>query len=350
MSEEVAEARCGPARLVSVLVPMYNEEVGLDQFFGRLFAVIDPLPCDFEIVCVNDGSLDGTLAKLQAWARRDWRVSVIDLARNFGKEAALTAALDFARGDAAILIDADLQDPPELIPHFLNLWRDGFKMVVGVRSDRRTDSLAKRVTAWLFYAVFNLMSPTPVPAAAGDFRLMDRSVIENLKRLPERNRFMKGLFAWVGGRCAEVPFERGPRAGGRSAWNYWRLWNFALDGLTGFSTAPLRIWSYIGVTVALLGFMRGLFLSVRTIFFGVDVPGYASLAVAMLILGGLQMISLGVIGEYVGRIYLEAKQRPVYLVNDVYSEAGVAGASARVHPRRLDGGGDEPQPEIAPRA
>ena len=315
--------------LISVVLPMFNEEAMIDVFFPRLEAALRGLPYAWEFVCVNDGSTDGTLAKLHLRAARDPRLVVVDLTRNFGKEAALTAALDFASGEAVISIDADLQDPPELIGEFLAKWREGYEVVYGVRRERSADTLGKRTTAGLFYELFNKISDTKIPADSGDFRLLDRSVVENIKRLPERARFMKGLFAWVGGRQVGVEFVREARAAGTSKWNYWKLWNFALEGITSFSAAPLKLWSYIGALVAVAGAVFAIYLFFLAVAGGVHVPGYASLMVAVLVLGGAQLLSLGLIGEYIGRIYMEAKQRPTYLVAGV-----LRGKAERPAPRR----------------
>lgn len=303
--------------LISILTPMYNEEQVIDLFFERMEHAITGLDCRFEFVCVNDGSRDRTWEILANRAARDARVVVVNLTRNFGKEAAITAALDFARGDAVIPIDADLQDPPDLIPQFIAKWREGYDVVYGVRRQRRSDTFGKRTTSGLFYDLFNKLADVKIPADVGDYRLMDRSVVENLKRLPERNRFMKGLFAWVGGRSIAIEFARQARAAGSTKWNYWRLWNFALEGITSFSTAPLRVWSYVGLSVAAIGCLFALYLVVLVLTRGADVPGYASIMVAVLVLGGLQLLSLGLIGEYIGRVYMETKQRPAYLVSDI---------------------------------
>ncbi|MCB9948253.1 MAG: glycosyltransferase family 2 protein [Rhodospirillaceae bacterium] len=308
--------------MLSIVVPMYNEAPVIDAFFARVLPILAGLVRDYEILCVNDGSGDGTLEVLLAHHECNPHVKIIDLARNFGKEQALTAGLDAARGDAVIPMDADLQDPPELIATFLAKWREGFDVVYGVRESRDSDSLAKRSTARMFYRLFNRLTEVRIPENTGDFRLMDRRVVAALRRLPERNRFMKGLFSWVGFRQVGVPYRREPRAAGQTKWSYWRLWNFALDGITSFSTVPLRLWSYAGAAVALFAFLYAAFLVVRTIVSGVDVPGYASLMVVILFLGGVQLISLGVIGEYLGRLYREAKGRPTYLVGRTYGLDG----------------------------
>ncbi len=311
------------SRLLSLVVPCYNESESIDQFFASVIPVLESLDAlRFEIVLVNDGSTDDTLDQLITYSHRDPRVRVVDLTRNFGKEAALTAGLDEALGDAVIPIDADLQDPPSLIPELVRRWREGAEVVLAQRSSRACDSWLKRVTAGAYYRVHNRLSDQKLPVNVGDFRLMDRVVVNALKQMPERRRFMKGLFAWVGYRTVIVPYEREPRSAGHSKFSGWRLWNFALEGITSFSTMPLRSWTYIGVAIALGAFGYGAFIVARTLVLGIDVPGYASLLSALLFLGGIQLIGLGVVGEYVGRIYDEAKGRPIYLVRRRYQETG----------------------------
>ena len=304
--------------MISIVCPFYNEEKSIQKFFDRLMPVLDATGEEFEIVCVNDGSRDGTLAGLLAAQKTLSGVRVVDLSRNFGKEAALTAGIDQAHGDAVIPIDADLQDPPELIPRLLAEWRDGFEVVLARRSDRSTDSWLKARTAQWFYRIHNRVADLQLPENVGDFRLMDRSVIEAIRRLPERQRFMKGIFAWVGFRSTSVEYAREPRAAGASKLGGWRLWNLALEGITSFSTAPLRVWTYLGLVVAGLAFVYGALIIVRTLVYGIDLPGYASLLVAITFLGGLQLMGLGVVGEYLGRVYNESKQRPVYIVRKVH--------------------------------
>jgi len=307
--------------LISLVVPFYNEEEVIDRFFIEVRAVLTSIPnSDFEIVCVNDGSRDQTLNKLLGYSSADARIKVIDLSRNFGKEAALTAGLDHAAGDAVIPFDADLQDPPEAIIQLVEKWREGFDVVIATRVERASDTYAKRSTAALFYRIHNAISDIRIPENAGDFRLMSRSTVDALKQLPENRRFMKGLFAWVGGRTAEIEYARLPRIAGTSKFSGWKLWNFALEGITSFSTLPLRVWTYIGGATALFAFFYGSYLVVRTIVRGVDVPGYASIITAVLFLGGMQLIGIGVIGEYVGRIYVEAKRRPIYIVRKIYQD------------------------------
>jgi len=300
---------------VSIVVPFHNEAGGVDAFQRELGAALAALPGHaFEIICVDDGSTDGTLDELVALHQRDARVRVIELSRNFGKEAALTAGIDAARGDAVVAMDADLQDPPALIQRLVSEWERGADVVLARRTDRSSDSFLKRSTARLFYRLHNSVSSVKIPDNVGDFRLLDRKAVDALKTLPERQRFMKGLFAWIGFRTATVDYARGARAAGKSKFSGWRLWNFALEGFTSFSTVPLRVWTYVGALGALATFLYALFIIVRVLMLGIDVPGYASLLVAILFLGSLQLLSVGLLGEYIGRMYLETKQRPVYVV------------------------------------
>ncbi|HEX7125152.1 MAG TPA: glycosyltransferase family 2 protein [Thermodesulfobacteriota bacterium] len=301
---------------LSVVAPMYNESANVDRFVDRIIPVLDRLGLSYEVICVNDGSRDDTLARLLAQRRRTPSLKVLSLARNFGKEVALTAGIDYASGEAVVPIDADLQDPPEVIAELVAAWRSGYDVVYATRRSRRGESWLKRFTANAFYRVLDRVTEIPIPRNTGDFRLMDRRVVEALRNLPERTRFMKGLFAWVGFRQTAILYDRAPRHAGRTTWNYWRLWNFALDGITSFSTVPLRVWTYVGLAVSLFAFLFAAFLVVRTLLHGSDVPGYASLMVVILFLGGIQLITLGVIGEYIGRIYTEVKGRPLYLVRE----------------------------------
>lgn len=307
--------------LVSIVCPFYNEGAGVDLFAAALNSVfLANDSFDFEVVCVDDGSRDDTLTRLVALSSKDSRWRVIELSRNFGKEAALTAGLDYARGDAVIPMDADLQDPPELVSQLLASWRSGAEVVLARRTDRTSDSLLKRKTAGAFYRIHNSISDLKIPENVGDFRLMDRQVVSALRALPERQRFMKGLFAWVGFKTVTIDYARPERASGDSKFSGWKLWNFALEGITSFSTAPLRIWSYLGLAGALITFAYGAFIILRTLVSGVDVPGYASLLASILFFGSLQLIGLGVLGEYIGRIYLESKQRPPYVIRKTYGE------------------------------
>ena len=304
--------------LVSVVVPFFNEEKAVDRFLQAVIAVLEGIDTPWEIICVDDGSSDHTLQHLLSAARANPAISVLALSRNFGKESALTAGIESSGGDVVVLIDADLQDPPMLIGDMLEKWREGYDVVYGIRQSRNEDSLTKRVTAGVFYRIFNSLTSVPVPVNSGDFRLMDRRVADRLRELPERTRFMKGLFAWLGYKSTAVYYDRPGREEGKTTWSYWKLWNFALDGLTSFSTVPLRVWTYVGLIVSLMSFGYASFLIFRTFIEGVDLPGYASLMVVILFLGGIQLISLGVLGEYLGRVFIEVKQRPIYLIDRVY--------------------------------
>jgi len=306
------------APLLSVIVPVKNEEDGILAFVERVGAILESIAADsgWEILFVDDGSTDATLAAIVAANQRDSRVRALSLSRNFGKEAALSAGLDHARGSAVIPMDVDMQDPPEVLPEMVAKWRDGHEMVFGIRRCRASDGWAKRVTAGLYYRAHNAVSSDKIPENAGDFRLMDRKVVDVIRAMPERNRFMKGLFAWAGFNQASVEYDRVERETGTTKFNYWKLWTLALDGITSASTVPLRIWSYVGALVALFALGYAGFIAVQTIIFGNAVPGYASIMVSVLFLGGIQLISLGVLGEYVGRILTETKQRPLYVVRD----------------------------------
>jgi len=306
------------APLLSVVVPVKNEEDAVLPFVERVGAILDDIAMaeGWEILFVDDGSTDATLAAIVAANQRDARVRALSLSRNFGKEAALSAGLDHARGNAVIPMDVDMQDPPEVLPDMVAKWRDGFEMVFGVRRCRDSDSLAKRLTAGLYYRAHNAVSQDKIPENAGDFRLMDRKVVNVIRAMPERNRFMKGLFAWAGFRQAAVEYDRTERETGTTKFNYWKLWTLALDGITSASTVPLRIWSYVGALIAVFALGYAGFLAFETMIFGNPVPGYASIMVSVLFLGGVQLISLGVLGEYVGRILTETKQRPLYVVRD----------------------------------
>jgi glycosyltransferase involved in cell wall biosynthesis len=302
---------------VSVIVPFYNESEAIASFFQTIIPILKRMKLTFEIVCVNDGSKDGTLDLLIAAKKEYPQIKIVDFSRNFGKDAALTAGLDLAAGKCVIPMDCDLQDPPELIIDMIAKWREGFDVVLAKRTDRSDDTLAKRATAGLFYKIYNLLSEPKLPENVGDFRLMDRKVVDALKSFPERRRFMKGLFAFAGFKTAIVEYKRPERNAGSSKWSYLKLWNYAIDGITSFSTFPLKVSTYFGLFVTALAFTRGVWIFFRAIFFGIDVPGYASLTVAILLLGGVQLMSLGVIGEYVGRIYIESKQRPLYIIKEI---------------------------------
>ncbi len=301
---------------VSLIVPCHNEAENLSTLYERVRNVMESTGKTWEMVCINDGSKDDTLDRLLALHDLDPRVVVIDLSRNFGKEAALTAGLDHAVGDCAIPLDADLQDPPELIPELLAKWKEGYDVVNAVRLTRKGETWLKRATSYAFYRFINRMSDVPIPADTGDFRLLSRPVLDALKMLPERRRFMKGLFAWVGFRTIDVHYHREPRLSGKTTWNYWKLWNFAIEGITSFSRVPLQLAAHMGLAVSILAFFYAVYLIIETLVYGNPVKGYPSIMVTLLFLGGVQLIALGVIGEYLGRIYEETKGRPVYLIRN----------------------------------
>jgi glycosyltransferase involved in cell wall biosynthesis len=296
-----------------VVVPAYNEAAGLDEFHRRLTAVMDTLG-SWRVIYVNDGSTDSTLACLWCLRERDHRVGVVNLSRNFGKEAAMTAGLDHADADAIVVIDSDLQDPPEVICDLAAVWREGYDVVYARRSMRRGETWLKKTTANLFYRLMEGVGNVPLPRDTGDFRLMSRRVVETVRTLRETHRFMKGLFAWVGFPSKAVLYERAPRHAGDSKWNYWKLWNFAIEGITSFTVMPLKLASYLGVFVSLFAALFILQLVIRTLAFGNPVAGYPSLMAVVLFLGGVQLLTLGIIGEYLGRIFNETKERPLYLV------------------------------------
>ena len=310
--------------LISVVVPVHNETGSIEPFLKRtrpiLDQVMDALHGDvtYEILFVDDGSTDATLDELLAERRADPRIRIVTLSRNFGKDTALAAGLEHACGQAVIPIDVDLQDPPEVIPQMVEKWVAGFDIVTARRADRSSDTWLKRTTAKAFYKVFNMLSERPITPDAGDYRLLSRTVVDVLRQFPERARFMKGLFAWVGFRQTHVDYVRAEREQGVTKWRYWKLWNFAIDGITTSSTVPLRIWTYVGAGAAAVAFLYGGTLAVRTLLYGRDVPGYASIMVAVLFLGGLQLLSLGIIGEYLGRTYTEVKGRPLYIVRETF--------------------------------
>ena len=303
---------------ISIIAPCYNEEETIEPFLRRIEEILTQINQPYEIVFINDGSRDNTLNVLLNAKQNFKNIRIINFSRNFGKEAALTAGLDKARGEAAIPIDVDLQDPPELIKELVARWREGYDVVLAKRANRTSDSFAKRVSADLFYKLNGKISNVDIPNNVGDFRLMSKRVVEALKQLPENQRFMKGLFAWVGFKTVVIEYVREKREAGQSSFNGWKLWNFALDGITSFSTLPLRIWLYIGALVSFLSFLYGSFIILKTLIFGVDLPGYASLAVIMLFLGGIQLIGIGILGEYIGRIYSESKRRPSYIIEGEY--------------------------------
>jgi glycosyltransferase involved in cell wall biosynthesis len=315
--------------LLSVVVPVYNEAAVLQDFHSSLCRAMDETGCPWELIYVDDGSSDESAAILAALRESDQRLAIVELSRNFGKEVALSAGLDHARGEAVIIIDADLQDPPELIADFLREWRAGYDVVYGQRTDRRGESRLKILTAKWFYYTINRLSEVEIPRDAGDFRLLSRRAVEALKSMPERHRYMKGLYAWIGFPQKAIPYVRQPREAGTTKWNYRRLWNFAIEGITSFSDVPLKVATYLGVLTSCGAFFYGLFLLLRTLFWGNPVPGYPSLIIVMLFLGGVQLICLGIIGEYLARTYNESKARTLYFIKGY-------------HPARLEGLEREP--------
>jgi glycosyltransferase involved in cell wall biosynthesis len=305
---------------VSIVVPVYNEAGVIMEFNRRLSAVRGGLAIPSEVVFVDDGSGDQSLALLRSLHESDRTISVIQFSRNFGKEIAMTAGLDYSRGDAVVIIDADLQDPPELIPTLIEQWyKEGADVVYAQRRSRAGESRLKRAMAYLFYRIVNMLAHPPVPVDTGDFRLLSRRAVDALRLLREQHRFMKGLFTWIGYRQIAVTYERDPRFFGESKWDYWKLWNFSLEGITSFSTAPLRVASYVGFLTAGCAMIYGTYMFLRTLLFGNPVEGYPSLLIMMLFLGGIQLISLGIIGEYLGRVFNETKGRPLYLIDSVLS-------------------------------
>lgn len=311
----------GIRETLSIVVPVHDEAAVLPEFARRLGVVVDALGLACEILYVNDGSSDRSLEVLRALRDADPRVGVIDLSRNFGKEIAMSAGLDAAGGHAVIVIDADLQDPPECIPAMIAAWREGCDVVQMRRRSRGRDGWFRVATAHAFYRFIGRVSPIAIPADVGDFRLLSRRAVEALRRFPERSRFMKGLFAWIGYPTRELAFDREPRYAGRSNWNWWRLWNFALEGITSFSAVPLKLASYVGLATSLAAFAYGLYVVVKTLVIGDPVPGYPTLVTLILFLGGLQLMALGIIGEYLARMFVEVKQRPLYLVQSSLAPA-----------------------------
>ena len=302
---------------ISILVPCYNEEGALNLFYERTAAVIDSLQeYDFEILFVNDGSQDNTLSIMHELHQRDARVSYLNLSRNFGKEIAMIAGIDYLRGDAAIIMDADLQDPPELIPKMIYWWQQGYDDVSAKRSSRAGESFFKKWTSHTFYRILQHLTDIPIQPDVGDFRLLDRQCLDAVRLMRESQRYNKGIFSWIGFRKKEVLFARQARISGRSKWNYWKLLNLAIEGITSFSIAPLRMASFMGCLLALLSILYMAYIVIRTLLYGGDVPGYPSLVSIILFIGGIQLLFLGIIGEYLGRIFNESKCRPLYFVKD----------------------------------
>lgn len=303
---------------ISIVCPCFNEEEVIDIFLEKISLVLQKIDLPYEIIFVNDGSTDKTLEKLLSVQKEYKEIKIINLSRNFGKESALTAGLDKANGEVIIPIDVDLQDPPELIEDFIFHWKEGNEVVLAKRVDRTSDSFSKRVSATLFYRFHNKITDTSLPENVGDYRLITRKVLTALQQLPENQRFMKGIFAWVGFKTAVVEYKREERQAGETSFNGWKLWNLAIEGITSFSTLPLKIWFYLGIVISFISFIYGSIIIIKTIIFGIDVPGYASTMTTILFLGGIQLIGIGVLGEYIGRIYMESKRRPTYIIESEY--------------------------------
>lgn len=300
--------------VLSLIVPVYDEQATLAEFHRRVTSVLEQLEVNWEIVYVDDGSRDSSAAILDSLHASEPRVSVVRLSRNFGKEVALSAGLDYAIGRAVVLMDADLQHPPEVIPQLVARWRDGFDVVCAVRTERGGESLLRRKSSSWFYTLLARVSDVPIPHDAGDFRILSHRAAQALRQVRERHRFMKGLYAWIGFPQAAIEYRQEPRFAGVSKWNYWKLWNFALEGVTSFTTLPLRIASYVGLGLSITALAFASWIIIKTLLFGDPVAGYPSLMVVILLLGGVQLAALGVIGEYLGRTFDEAKRRPLYLV------------------------------------
>lgn len=305
---------------LGLVVPVFNEEATIPLFLARVAPILDSITPEWEILFINDGSRDGTLAAIRAAHAADRRVRGIDFSRNYGKEVALSAGIDNSRGRAVVPMDVDLQDPPELLVEMVARWREGYDVVLACRRDRSSDGFLKRTTARMFYRLIGRLSDTPIPADVGDYRLMDQSVADALRRYPERMRFMKGLFAHVGFRTATVDYVREARAAGETKFSGRKLFNLALEGVVSFSTLPLKVWTYIGLAASLLAVGYLVFLVADTLINGVRVPGYASLLSVMLFFNGLTLMGLGVLGEYIARIFIESKGRPLYLVRERIGE------------------------------
>ena len=311
---------------LSIIVPCYNESEVVEKFFSAMVGnngILNNLGLNCELVFINDGSKDNTLELLKAQKeiysnKSNLDIKIVNLSRNFGKESAMSAGFSVASGEAIVPMDADLQDPPELIAKFVELWRQGYDVVLAKRANRQDESALKRFCSSIFYKLNNKISEIEIPQNVGDFRLFTKKVLNAINSLPENQRFMKGIFAWVGFRSITIEYEEQERIAGSSKFNGWKLWNFALQGITGFGTLPLRIWTYIGFIVSFLAFIYASFLILRTLIMGIDLPGYASLVVIILFLGGLQLIGIGILGEYVGRIYMESKRRPPFIIDEIY--------------------------------
>jgi polyisoprenyl-phosphate glycosyltransferase len=304
---------------ISILIPAYNEQEVIHHLYERLYKLAgENTAYNFEFVFVNDGSRDKTLEIIKKYAAKDTRVAYVNLSRNFGKEIAMIAGLDNVTGDATVIIDADLQDPPELIPKMLDLWEEGYDDIYAKRRSRAGESWFKKFTSELFYKVLQKSTNIPIQQDTGDFRLLDKRCVEALKEFRESERYTKGMFSWIGYKKKEILYDRDPRAAGETKWNYFKLTNFAIDGITSFTTAPLRISSIFGILISMVAFIYILYLVFRTIFFGTDLAGYPSMMAVILFLGGIQLLSLGIIGEYIGRIFNETKNRPLYFIEEYH--------------------------------
>jgi len=303
---------------ISIVVPCYNEDKVISLFLQNIEPILKKTKESYEIIFINDGSQDNTLKVLQELKDSYRHIRIINLSRNFGKESAMSAGLEVSLGDVVIPIDVDLQDPPSLIIKFLEKWREGFDVVLAKRADRESDTFFKRKSAELFYKIHNQISNISIPNNVGDYRLMSRRVVDAIKLLPENQRFMKGIFAWVGYPTTTIEYKRDARVAGETSFNGWKLWNFAIDGITSFSTVPLRIWLYIGMSISFLSLIFGATIVIKTLIYGIDLPGYASMLTIILFLGGIQLMGIGILGEYLGRIYNEAKGRPIYIIEGEY--------------------------------
>jgi glycosyltransferase involved in cell wall biosynthesis len=299
---------------LSLVIPAFNEAGNLEALLKRVIPLLERLSKDWELIFIDDGSSDETFAHIVAAHVKDARIRCVSFSRNFGKEIAIAAGLDAARGDAVVIMDADLQHPPEMIERFMELWREGYDVVYGQRIDRQTDSWARRAFTAVFYHLFASFGETPLPDGAGDFRLLDRKAVNALRLMGERARFSKGLYAWIGFKSIGVPFEVSDRITGSSKFGFRRLISFAFDGIASFSTVPLRVWTYIGALVSGFALLMAASVIISTLLYGIDVPGYATIVVSITFFAGVQLLSLGIIGEYIGRIFAEVKGRPLYLV------------------------------------
>ena len=320
---------------ISVIVPIFNEVENIAALLDRLLPVLAAHCSGYEIIFIDDGSKDDSLAKLHAIGAATPHLHVVSFSRNFGKEVAIAAGIDRARGAAAVILDADLQHPPEVIAEFITLWRQGYKNVYGVRADRKSDAPMRRYLTDKFYKIFGSFGETLLPAGAGDFRLLDRQALEALKQMPERARFTKGLYAWIGFKSIGVTFEVAERENGQSKFSYRKLTRFAFDGLTSFSTLPLKVWTYVGALVSLFAIGMATLVLLETLIYGNDVPGYATIVISIMFFSGVQIISLGILGEYIGRIFAEVKRRPLYLVAEEFSSDTLISTQIALAERRI---------------